>query len=110
MRNEIWRWPWRIGSKSLLVGHAKQHGLVLVDRMVVEIEAVPEIESGQVARDCLHVLDTVIEADRQLGAVLADGSLGASQGGEFRALDIHLDEIDSRQAKPLQGLVDGDRL
>jgi hypothetical protein len=84
------------------MGHGKQDGLILIDCVVIEIEAVTEIESSQVAGDRLNVLRVMIEADRQFGAVLANGSLCASQRVKLCALNIHLDEIEPRQAKPLR--------
>ena len=75
-----------------LAGHTEQDRLVLVDRVMVEIEPVEaEVEPGQAARDRLDVLRVVVEADRELWAVPADrSSRRRAAGVELRALDIHL--------------------
>lgn len=71
-----------------------------------QIEAVSQTEGVDPERNFKEILEVMVDADRQRRLAPADGHLGALQRAQFRAFNVHLEEIRLSVRLPVRLLVD----
>ena len=88
-------------------GHSReQHRFLSVDREVIQMKPIPQLEAVDEVGDLPEVFERVVDADRQSGFPGSQRVLGAFEGIELRAFDVHFDEVDALQPVYARAFVD----
>ncbi len=81
-----------------------------VNRSMVQIEPVAQAKAPNILRYLKEIVQVMADSDRQSCGVPADRSFRAVQCLQFRALDIHLDEIHATFDQTRGLFVNGSRI